>query len=218
MTRSKGGIEALYVKNEAEYALLVTYLGSVVALFRRAGRPGSDILRNLGHISREDTREPTHADLPTFEFGEPDKSFKTVEVAAAIGAGTVRPLMTIVFGSLVNDFNSSGTVLFSLEITRQLQLVKNGLPETLRIAAVQSLFKLCNSVYYSLHTKLEVNTGHVLNRELQSPVKEAHRKAVMFMALFAFSQIASLLGEFESSMMFTFETKTANGNPEMASV
>lgn len=53
-----------------------------------------------------------------------------------------------------------------------------------------------------------------LDQKLRGPMNRAYKKAAMSMTLFAFSQSASLLGEFQSSVTSTFSSKAANSTHE----
>ncbi|KAI9643524.1 hypothetical protein NHQ30_008143 [Ciborinia camelliae] len=126
-------------------------------------------------------KEPTHPHPPVFEVGEyasvgyatplitekqlglrpilwhfstrSDKIFQVVAVAAAIGAGTTRPLMTIVFGSLVNDFNNIGAIsssqlksLLTYIFSSTLSIVAARISRNLRLAYLRAI--VCHDQSY----------------------------------------------------------------------
>jgi len=60
------------------------------------------------------TLSPFRAYLRLWEYASPiDNSLRAIACASALGAGTAYPLMTIVFGTLINDFNNFGLGLLS---------------------------------------------------------------------------------------------------------
>lgn len=62
----------------------------------------------------KETLSPLRAYLRLWTYANPlDNVFRAVGCAAALGAGTAYPLMTIVFGSLINDFNNFGVGLLT---------------------------------------------------------------------------------------------------------
>jgi hypothetical protein len=62
----------------------------------------------------EKTLSPLRAYLRLWTYANPvDTVLRAVGCAAALGAGTAYPLMTIIFGSLINDFNNFGLGLLT---------------------------------------------------------------------------------------------------------